>query len=56
MGHDLKDVAEMFLFGLDENDKIESAQIIPEASTPTKIVIGVETDTGQEFFAEIIPA
>lgn len=56
MGHDLKDAAEMILFGLQENDKVESAEILDEASDAEKVVIAIETDTGQQFFAEVIPA
>lgn len=56
MGHDIQDAAEMILFGLQENDKVESAEILKEASDDNKIVIAIETDTGQEFFAEVIRA
>lgn len=56
MGHDVKDVAEMLLFGLDENDKVEFAEIIATGDDPARAVIAIETDTGQQFFAEVIPA
>lgn len=56
MGHDLKDVAEMIVFGLQENDKVEQAEILATGDDPARIVIAIETDTGQEFFAEVIPA
>jgi hypothetical protein len=56
MGHDLTDMAEMLLFGLDENDKVEAAEILKEVSTDEKVVIAIETDTGEQFFAEVIRA
>jgi uncharacterized protein YciU (UPF0263 family) len=56
MGHDVKDVAEMILFGLQENDKVASAEILAMGDNPARAVIAIETDTGQEFFAEVIPA
>lgn len=56
MGHDIKAVAEMVMFGLQENDKVASAEILDDVSTVDKAVIGVETDTGQEFFVEVICA
>lgn len=56
MGHSTRDAAEMLLFGLDENDKVASAEILEDVSTDEKVVIGIETDTGEMFFAEVIPA
>lgn len=56
MGHDIQDVAEMLLFGLDENDKVSSAEILHDVSSDEKFVLAIETDTGQQFFAEIIRA
>lgn len=52
---DVRAVAETIILGLEENDKIESATMIP-SEDEYKAVIGIETDTGELFFAEIIPA
>lgn len=56
MDHKLKDVAEMILWGLAENDKVSVVEILNEVSTADKIVLAIETDTGQSFFADIIPS
>jgi len=56
MGHNTHDAAEMIVFGLEENDKVASAEILDAASTKEKTVIYIETDTGETFFAEVIPA
>lgn len=56
MGHTARDAAEMLVFGVTENDKVEQAEILEDASNDEKVVICIETDTGETFFAEVFRA
>ena len=55
-GHSVRDVAETIILGMEENDKVESAMLLEEATPDERAVISIEMDTGEAFFAEIIPA
>lgn len=55
-GHSVRDVAETIILGMEENDKVESAMLLKEATPDERAVISIEMDTGEAFFAEIIPA
>jgi hypothetical protein len=52
---DVKTVAETIILGLEDNDEIQRADLI-DPDKEGIAIIGIETDTGELFFAEVMPA
>lgn len=48
-----KDVAEMIVFGLEDNDKVQNAVNVGPIPFTTRVGIQIETDTGEQYIVEV---